>query len=173
MDKKIKKIETAAVVVMLAFLIDRVFKVLALEMVGKDKAYSLFGDILTISPVLNTSGLFGIWTWKLPFSMAATSIVCLLLWAAYVTESVSNKIGKIGMLLVIGGILGNQFDRIVHGGVIDFLSIALPQIIWGQVRSPSFNLADLCIVAGALFVWFGIDLEFRPVKKDEEKSKLS
>ncbi|MCD8483455.1 MAG: signal peptidase II [Verrucomicrobia bacterium] len=48
--------------------------------------------------------------------------------------------------LIIGGILGNSYDRLVHGHVIDFIDIHLQFYRW-----PTFNFADMGIVAGTLF----------------------
>ena len=42
--------------------------------------------------------------------------------------------------LLVGGILGNMVDRIVHGYVIDYLSINI-----GKFAFPVFNFADICI----------------------------
>ena len=53
--------------------------------------------------------------------------------------------------LLIGGVLGNMIDRVVHGHVIDFLDFHLPFQIPGLLpdgRYPAFNIADCGIVIG-------------------------
>lgn len=54
-----------------------------------------------------------------------------------------------GETLVIAGSLSNSIDRIVHGGVVDFIAIHIGPYTW-----PVFNLADCAIVLGVgiLFV---------------------
>lgn len=53
--------------------------------------------------------------------------------------------------LIIGGALGNLYDRIVWGHVVDFIDI-----YWGTAHWPAFNLADSAIVGGAIgMVVFG------------------
>ncbi len=55
--------------------------------------------------------------------------------------------------LLIGGIIGNLIDRLVHGHVIDFLDFHFPfSIPWIMPtgRYPSFNIADCGIVIGTL-----------------------
>ncbi|MEI8607724.1 signal peptidase II [Enterovibrio norvegicus] len=56
----------------------------------------------------------------------------------------SNKILNIAYALVIGGAIGNLFDRLVHGFVIDFLDFFIGKNHW-----PAFNLADTAICIGA------------------------
>jgi signal peptidase II len=54
--------------------------------------------------------------------------------------------------LTIGGALGNPFDRVVHGHVIDFI-----QLHAGGDHWPAFNVADSAICIGAvLLVWDAI-----------------
>lgn len=55
--------------------------------------------------------------------------------------------------LLIGGIVGNMIDRLIHGHVIDFLDFHFPlniPYIMPTGRYPSFNIADCGIVIGTL-----------------------
>jgi signal peptidase II len=52
-----------------------------------------------------------------------------------------------GLVLVAGGALGNLYDRIRFGGVIDFLDF----LVW-----PVFNVADSCITVGACCLAWGL-----------------
>ncbi|MDC0609391.1 signal peptidase II [Vibrio sp.] len=51
--------------------------------------------------------------------------------------------------LIIGGAVGNVFDRIVHGFVIDYLDFYI-----GNTHYPAFNLADSAICIGAVMLVF-------------------
>jgi len=48
-----------------------------------------------------------------------------------------------GLAMIIGGALGNIFDRIYHGAVVDFLYLH-----WGRFAWPAFNMADTFITLG-------------------------
>lgn len=50
----------------------------------------------------------------------------------------------IAIALILGGALGNVYDRIVHGYVVDFL-----HFYWQNWHFPAFNLADTAITIGA------------------------
>lgn len=56
---------------------------------------------------------------------------------------------KISFSLILGGAVGNLFDRVVQGYVIDFLDFHIRKFHW-----PAFNLADASITIGALFLIF-------------------
>jgi signal peptidase II len=59
---------------------------------------------------------------------------------------------SVALVLTIGGALGNLFDRIVHGHVIDFIQLHAGGYYW-----PAFNVADSAICIGAaLLVWDAI-----------------
>ncbi|WP_375182956.1 signal peptidase II [Marinobacter sp.] len=50
----------------------------------------------------------------------------------------------IAIVLILGGALGNVYDRVVHGYVVDFL-----HFYWRDWHFPAFNLADTAITIGA------------------------
>ena len=54
-----------------------------------------------------------------------------------------------GLSLILGGALGNLWDRVVHGHVVDFLLIHAGGYYW-----PAFNLADSAITVGAALIIF-------------------
>ncbi|MHB0777331.1 signal peptidase II [Halomonas sp. WWR20] len=56
-----------------------------------------------------------------------------------------QRLTAVSLALVIGGALGNLYDRVVHGYVIDFLSFH-----WGGYYFAAFNLADTAITLGAI-----------------------
>lgn len=67
---------------------------------------------------------------------------------------------KTGMMLILGGGLGNLIDRLVNAGqVIDFVSLGI-----GSLRTGIFNLADVAITAGVLLVFlsFGREADSEP-----------
>jgi len=72
-------------------------------------------------------------------SVVALVVVLMLLWE----QPGARRIG-LGLALILGGALGNLFDRLARGSVVDFLEFYLRGFHW-----PAFNVADSAIVIGA------------------------
>ena len=68
-----------------------------------------------------------------------------------------NMIIVIGLLLILGGAIGNLYDRISYGYVIDFIYFHIAEFYW-----PAFNVADSAISIGVLLFLYG---SFRSYKK--------
>lgn len=104
----------------------------------------------------NIGGAFGVAAGKLLLFLAATAIlVPVLVLVAYHTREPDAPLWSLG--LIIGGALGNLWDRLFHVGVRDFLEIINPGT--GRNLWPVFNVADVAIVLGVIVyvVWSIID----------------
>ncbi|MFC6670991.1 signal peptidase II [Marinobacterium aestuariivivens] len=76
------------------------------------------------------------------FALVALVVsVALVIWMKR-TARVQWWLGM-GLSLLLGGALGNLYDRVVHGHVIDFISLH-----WGPHYFPAFNIADSAITLG-------------------------
>ncbi len=93
-------------------------------------AFSLFAD----STAPWKTGLL------IAFSVIALLVVSVLLWRNHHAHIATG----IGLSLIMGGALGNLWDRLARGRVIDFLLFYVKWYQW-----PVFNLADSAIVVGA------------------------
>jgi signal peptidase II len=93
-------------------------------------AFSLFAD----SPAHWKTGLL------IAFSVVALAVVSFLLWK----NDRAHVVTGIGLALIMGGALGNLWDRVTSGRVVDFLLLYVKRYQW-----PVFNLADSAIVVGA------------------------
>jgi signal peptidase II len=93
-------------------------------------AFSLFAD----SPAPWKTALL------ITFSGIALVVVSVLLWKNHHAHMATG----IGLSLIMGGALGNLWDRLARGRVVDFLLFYYKRYQW-----PVFNLADSAIVIGA------------------------
>lgn len=76
--------------------------------------------------------------------------------------------GKLAMGMLIGGIVGNLIDRVVHEHVVDFVRFYLKQRGGNEIGYPAFNIADMgiCIGVGLLFV-----MAWREQEAEENQAK--
>ncbi|MDQ2926043.1 MAG: signal peptidase II [Acidobacteriota bacterium] len=74
------------------------------------------------------------------FSIAAVLVVLIVLWRVGRTVSVTS----VALALILGGAVGNLYDRLVLRYVVDFLEVHIHGYHW-----PDFNVADSAIVVGA------------------------
>jgi signal peptidase II len=80
------------------------------------------------------------------FGLLAVAVsVTLLIWLKRLSSQ--QWWISIALSLIIGGALGNLFDRVYYGEVIDFLQFHAGQFYW-----PVFNIADSAICAGAFML---------------------
>ncbi len=102
-----------------------------------------------LTHVENTGAAFGLFAdshseWKLGmlivFSVTALIVVLFLLWKNGPTLNLTG----VALALILGGAVGNLWDRALHGRVVDFLLFYVGRYEW-----PSFNAADSAIVVGA------------------------
>jgi len=77
--------------------------------------------------------------------LAAVVSVVLVRWLA--TLKANETWMAVAIALILGGAIGNVYDRVVHGYVVDFL-----HFYWNSYHFPAFNLADTAITIGAIMM---------------------
>src|SRR5437868_3157530 len=136
--------------------LDRVAKWAVARNIALHDSIPVIPDFFRITHVENRGAAFGLFAdspseWKIAvlvlFSVVALVIVSALLWR----NSHAMSSTGIGLALILGGALGNLWDRLVSGRVVDFLLFYVGQYQW-----PAFNVADSAIVIGAGLLVFEI-----------------
>ena len=79
--------------------------------------------------------------------IALTVSSLLLYWLR--KNPAESRLLNLAYALVLGGALGNLYDRLVYGYVIDFLDF-----FWNGSHFPAFNVADSAICVGAAFLLY-------------------
>jgi signal peptidase II len=112
----------------------------------------ILSDIVTLVHNQNPGIAFGVFSdsssrWVAPFLLAsAAAMIALLVWLL-LSGRAGGALAQCGVALILGGAAGNALDRVMHGGVTDFVEVRLGTYIW-----PSFNVADSAISIGAALV---------------------
>jgi signal peptidase II len=108
----------------------------------------IIDGFFNITYVRNTGVAFGILDGAgLPLKSVALSILTLAAITGVLVYSwrtpISQRLLHVALSMVLGGAIGNLYDRIRYGYVIDFIEVYFRNFRW-----PSFNLADSAITVG-------------------------
>jgi signal peptidase II len=140
------------IIAALILLCDRMTKALVAQKIAVSDSIDVVPGVFRLTHVQNQGAAFGLFAdypseWKVAmlilFSVAALAVVSALLWK----NGNALNTTAIALSLVFGGALGNLWDRVVSGRVIDFLDF-----YFGSHHWPAFNIADSAIVVGALLL---------------------
>src|SRR5688572_10374916 len=124
----------------------------------------LVGDYVRLTYIHNPGAAFGIHLG--PYSRFIFLFLSLLALAAlvgmYWVTPAKDRIRLTSIALICGGALGNLLDRIRSAaGVVDFLDIGV-----GDLRWPVFNVADIAVTTGAIFLALSLWREEQQVDRD-------
>ena len=131
-------------------LLDLISKFFAVRYLTLNESISIIPNFFSLTLLKNTGASFSFLQnsrWMLIF----LSILFLIIIVIFYKKFKSNKRNEIAFSLIIGGLIGNLFDRVVKGYVIDFLSFK----IFGY-DFPVFNIADICITIGVALLIISI-----------------
>jgi len=179
-----KKYKPLFIIPPLVILLDQITKFLIV-------LYIKIGDMISIVPgyfelvqVRNRGAAFGMLSaWKSDlrnwFFYGISLVALIALGAIYYKSKPKERRIHIPLALILGGALGNLLDRILRGEVIDFLKLHWQDkvadftllgkhfrflLVW-----PSFNVADIAITCGAIYL--AIVVLFFEAKKSQEEIK--
>jgi signal peptidase II len=134
---------------------DLISKYAVFDQLGPDspEPFVLIPGWLQFNTAINPGGLWSLGAgfgasmnfWLTCF--AATAAIAITAWACF-TIRAGQKLTPIVLGAILGGALGNLYDRLVYAGVRDFIQVHY-QHVW---YFPTFNVADSCLVCGALFL---------------------
>jgi signal peptidase II len=148
----------------LVIILDRLSKIWIVHHIRPGYAITIIPRVFRLTNVLNTGAAFSLFADSLSplvvrnsliaFSVIAVLIVSVLLWRAGRELTLTG----VALAMILGGAIGNLYDRVRLSYVIDFLEVHIVHYHW-----PDFNIADSCIVIGACLLIIEI---FRPQQED-------
>ena len=138
------------IITLLSFIIDQVSKALVSTCFSLNESVRLINNFLYLNYINNTGASFSILTNK-KYLLIVLSLIAIVIIIRYINTFKNTIFNRIGLGLLLGGILGNLSDRILFGYVKDFISL----YIFGY-SFPIFNIADICIVVGVIILIISI-----------------
>ena len=131
---------------------DRWSKVWIQNRIDLHESASVIDGFFDITYVQNTGVAFGILSSisspaKSLLLSAFTACAAAVVIAYSVRSPAHNRLLQVALALILGGALGNLYDRLAYGYVIDFLEFYIGAYHW-----PAFNVADSAISIGVLLL---------------------
>jgi signal peptidase II len=139
----------------LVLLVDRLSKMWVVKHVRYGGGITIIPKFLRISDVRNNGAAFSLFSnaatpqrvriGLIIFSLFAIALMAVLVWRT----GKRFKLSALAFALVLGGALGNLYDRAREGEVVDFIEVTIV-----NYHYPDFNLADSAIVIGGVLIFF-------------------
>ena len=131
------------------FLLDRLSKIYVLILDKKNFGSEIFtSKYLNISLIWNDGIAFGLLSFNERFFYnILTSIILIIILIIFFMLLKSEGLKKYSLLMILGGALGNVFDRIFTKAVPDFIDFHIGNFHWFI-----FNVADIFITIGVIFM---------------------
>ncbi|KYH29791.1 MULTISPECIES: signal peptidase II [Clostridium] len=133
-------------IIIIGVLIDRITKVWALKTIRSGNDIVIIKDFFSIQYLENRGAAFGIFQGKTLLLSIVTLIVILAMIYYLIKYREIYKLTRISLALIIGGALGNLYDRIIYKYVVDFIMLHYKDIYY----FPTFNIADILVVVGTI-----------------------
>jgi signal peptidase II len=143
-------------IALFVIMLDRLAKLVVEHKIPLHDGIQIIPGFFRLTHLENRGAAFGLFAdspspWKIGalvlFSVIALVVVSALLWKNSHTISITG----IGLALILGGAVGNLWDRLTAGHVTDFLLFYIGRYQW-----PAFNVADSAIVVGATLLVYEI-----------------
>jgi len=147
MTKK-KMIYTIAAI---TFLIDFFLKRLVIAKINISESIEVVKDFFYFTRVENNGAAFGILDGKVFIFILIAFFFLIYLFKMIKEEKLLTKLEVAGYGLLIGGIVGNFYDRVLYGAVIDFINVYI-----FNYDFPVFNIADSAIIIGTFLLIISI-----------------
>jgi len=156
--EKIKKVIIGIILLVLIFFLDRITKILILNIVEETGKLDVYvNSFLNLYLVWNKGIGFGLLSFDQKSTYNVISFLILLInliiiYLIYIEKSLKTYF----LLVILGGSFGNLFDRVYYNAVPDFIDLNYKGYHWFI-----FNVADIFITLGILCLIFSELLNYK------------
>jgi signal peptidase II len=141
-----------ALIAALIVVADRLSKLWVMRTVPLDGDIVVVPGFFSIVYFRNPGAAFGMFSglaspWREIFLIGVAIVAVLVLVNLLRVIAPEHRVQRFAAAAVIGGAIGNLYDRVVYGEVVDFL-----YFYWKTYYWPAFNVADSFITIGAILL---------------------
>ena len=149
-------------IILSIFILDRLTKFYVIYLDKINSGSEIFSSkFLNIYLIWNEGIAFGLFSFKENnLYNLLTLFILIIIFVILYMVSKSNGFKKYSLLMILGGALGNVFDRIIYKAVPDFIDFHIGNFHWFI-----FNFADIFISIGVIFL---IIMEFTVINKNNK-----
>jgi len=144
----------------LIVLLDRITKLWVSRHIELGSARTVIPRIFSISHVQNDGAAFSLFAASSRPQLVRVALIGFSIIAAIAVFGFLIKMGRqltattLALALILGGAIGNVYDRLAYGTVVDFLEVHIIVGSWNY-HWPDFNVADSAIVVGGILLFLG------------------
>ena len=133
--------------ILVIFSVDRISKIYILKFAKLENAVDIYlTSYLNLNLVWNQGIAFGLFSMQKSYLYGLISfLIVLVILAVIVMLIKTDSFKKYLLAMIIGGALGNLFDRMYYSGVPDFIDLHVNEFHWFI-----FNIADIFITLGVI-----------------------
>ncbi|AGK97720.1 signal peptidase II [Clostridium pasteurianum] len=136
------------IIIILVNIIDRFSKIWALKTLKDNNDVVIIKNIFSLSYLENRGAAWGIFQGKTNFLLVITIFVIIGIIYFIFKYKPKNKLIRISLSFIIGGAIGNMYDRLVNKYVVDFIYFHYKDVY----SFPTFNVADMSVVVGTILL---------------------
>lgn len=138
-------------------LLDQISKQVVLRVLGTEEQFDVLPGFFKLVHWQNRGAAWSLFSTMdgSNFVLAAVSFLAFIALIVFRRHfGADTRQGRIALGLVMGGIVGNLIDRLVHHHVIDFVRFYVHSRNGQEVGFPAFNVADtaICVGVGLMFI---------------------
>jgi signal peptidase II len=173
-------------ITLIIVVLDQITKLLIKSSMTLNQSIPVLGDFLRFTYIENTGMAFGIQFGEKTFFTLFAIIASILILFYLFKMKGEHFLARLSVAMILGGAIGNLVDRVIRGGVVDFidgeffdihipsfkfLSLTFPG--YDMERWPVYNIADMAVTAGmiVLLIFIAIDKETPAIPQSENESE--
>lgn len=136
-------------------ILDQLTKIVIQETMKLNESVNIIPNFFHVTYTLNTGAAWSMLEGKMLFFYIVSFIALIGMYFFYHEAKAKDVLLKLGIVLMMGGTIGNLIDRIVYQHVRDFLDF----FIFGY-DFPVFNLADTALCIGVFLIIIDVIMEY-------------